>query len=82
MGNTARVLDWVRGFSQKSESVSLAKSVPLTERLHAVLRADVQNPFNFVRWSNPNTNITNSLFGKVTAAAAGRSIQLGLALEF
>jgi hypothetical protein len=82
LGNTARVLDWVRGFSQKSESVSLAKSVPLTERLHAVLRADVQNPFNFVRWSNPNTNITNSLFGKVTAAAAGRSIQLGLALEF
>jgi hypothetical protein len=82
LGNTGRVLDWVRGFSQKSESVSLVKSVPLKERLHAVLRADVQNPFNFVRWSNPNTNITNSLFGKVTAATAGRSIQLGLALEF
>jgi hypothetical protein len=47
-----------------------------------VLRADVQNPFNLVRWSNPSTNITNSLFGKVTAPAAGRSIQLGLALEF
>ena len=82
LGNTARVLDWVRGFSQKSESVSLAKSVPLNERLRAVLRADAQNPFNFVRWNNPNTNTGTSLFGKVTGAAAGRSIQLGLALEF
>jgi hypothetical protein len=82
LGNTARVLDWVRGLSQKSESVSIARQVPLKERLHAVLRADVQNPFNFVRWSNPNTNITSSLFGRVTAAAGGRSIQLGLALEF
>ncbi len=82
MGNTARVLDWVRAFSQKSESVSLAKSVSLNERLRAVLRADAQNPFNFVRWNNPNTNVTTSLFGKVTGAAAGRSVQLGLALEF
>ena len=82
LGNTARVLDWVRGFSQKSESVSLAKSVPLNERLRGVLRADAQNPFNFVRWNNPNTDTGSSLFGKVTGAAAGRSIQLGLALEF
>jgi hypothetical protein len=82
LGNTARVLDWVRGFSQKSESVSLAKEIPLKERLRSVLRADVQNPFNFVRWSNPNTNITSSQFGRVTAAAAGRTVQLGLALEF
>jgi hypothetical protein len=82
LGNTARVLDWVRGFSQKSESVSLSKGFPLKERLRALLRADVQNPFNFVRWSNPNTNITSSLFGRVTAAAPGRAVQLGLALEF
>ena len=82
LGNTARVLDWVRGFSQKSESVSISKTVPVKERVRAVLRADVQNPFNFVRWSNPNTNITSSLFGKVTSAAAGRSVQLGVWLEF
>ncbi len=82
LGNTARVLDWLRGFSQKSESVSLAKTLAIKERLHAILRVDALNPFNFVRWTNPNTNITNSLFGKVTAAAPGRSVQLGLALEF
>ena len=82
LGNTARVLDWVRGFPQKSESLSLAKSIRITERLHSTLRADVQNPFNFVRWNNPNTNITSSLFGKVSSAAPGRSIQLYAGFAF
>jgi hypothetical protein len=82
LGNTARVLDWVRGFSQKSESVSIAKSLSIREGLDAVLRVDVQNPFNFVHWNNPNTNITSSLFGKVTSAAPGRSVQASVALEF
>lgn len=82
LGNTARVLDWVRGFGQRSEAVSLVKTLLLRERLRALLRADVQNPFNFVRWNNPSTNITTSLFGRVTGAAAGRSVQTGLALEF
>ncbi len=82
LGNTARVLDWVRGFSQKSEAISIARSIPVHEHVRATVRADAQNPFNFVRWSNPNTNVTNSLFGKVTSAAAGRAVQLSLMLEF
>ena len=47
-----------------------------------MVRADATNPFNFVRWSNPNTNITSSNFGKVTGAAGGRSIQLNATVEF
>jgi hypothetical protein len=82
LGNTGRVLDWLRGFSGKSESISLAKRVPIKERIHAILRADVQNPFNFVRWSNPNTNITSSTFGKVTGASGGRTMQLNATVEF
>ncbi len=82
LGNTARALDWLRGFSGKSESLSLAKRIPITERVRAVFRADALNPFNFVRWSNPNTTITSSTFGKVTGAAAGRTIQLNATLEF
>lgn len=82
LGNTARVLDWVRGFTAKSESVSLAKRIPITEYLRGVLRADISNPFNFVRWNNPNTNITSSNFGKVTGANAGRTIQLNATVEF
>jgi hypothetical protein len=82
LGNTARLLDWVRGFSGKSESLSLAKRIPIKERLKAVVRADATNPFNFVRWSNPTTSITSSNFGKVTGAAGGRSIQLNATVEF
>ena len=82
LGNTARVLAWVRGFSGKSESLSLAKRIPIKERLKAVVRADATNPLNFVRWSNPTTSITSSNFGKVTGAAGGRTIQLNATVEF
>ncbi len=82
LGNTARVLDWVRGFSGKSESLSLSKRIPIKERFRAVVRADATNPFNLVRWNNPTTNITSSNFGKVTGAASGRTIQLNATVEF
>ena len=55
LGNTGRVLAWVRGPLVQSESLSLQKSFTIVERLRTVLRADATNPFNFVRWSNPNT---------------------------
>ena len=32
LGNTARALDWLRGFSGKSESMSLAKRIPINEQ--------------------------------------------------
>ena len=81
-GNTARVLDWMRGFTQKSESISVAKRIAITEKVRAVVRADAQNPFNFVRWNNPNTNITSADYGRVTGAAGGRTLQLNATLEF
>lgn len=82
LGNTARALDWVRGFTQKSEAISVAKRIAITEKIRAVIRADAQNPFNFVRWNNPNTNITSADFGRVTGAAAGRALQLNATVEF
>ena len=54
-GNTAPTLDWVRGFTQKAESISLGKAFPIKEKIHAQFRMDVNNPFNFVRWGDPNT---------------------------
>jgi hypothetical protein len=81
-GNTAPTLDWVRGFVQKAESVSLGKSFPIKERLHGQLRVDVNNPFNFVRRGNPNTSITSADYGRVTGSAEGRKIQLYLTVEF
>jgi hypothetical protein len=81
-GNTAPTLDWVRGFTQKAESVSMGKTFPIKERLQAEFRMDVNNPFNFVRWNNPNTSITSANYGQVTSAADGRKVQLYLTVEF
>lgn len=81
-GNTAPTLDWVRGWTVKAESFSIGKAIPIKERLRAQFRADINNPFNFVRWSNPNTSITSADYGKVTGAAQGRQMQLYLAVEF
>ncbi len=82
LGNTARVLDWARGWTSRSESMSLRKRIPIGERARLVTRADADNPFNFVRWSNPNTTRGDANFGKVTNASAGRRIQLNMSLEW
>ncbi len=82
LGNTGRVLNWVRGPMIESESLSLQKQIAVAERVKAVLRADATNPFNFVRWSNPNVSITDSNYGVITATPAGRVIQLSLSVTF
>ena len=42
----------------------------------------LHEPVQFVRWSNPNTNITSAAFGTVTGTAAGRTAQLNATLKF
>ena len=81
-GNTAPTLDWVRGWTQKAESLSVGKAFPIKEKVRAQLRIDVNNPFNFVRWGNANSNIASADYGKVTGSAEGRRIQLYLAVQF
>jgi hypothetical protein len=81
-GNTGRVLNWVRGPQLNSEALSLQKNIAITERISSVLRADATNPFNIVRWSNPNTSITNASYGVISGSQAARIIQLSLSLQF
>ena len=52
------------------------------DRLHAQFRMDVNNPFNAVRWGDPNTSITSASYGAVTSVADPRKIQLSLAVKF
>ena len=82
LGNTARYLDWARGWTQKSEALSVGKKTQLNEGTLLEISADFTNPFNFVRWSNPNTNITSAAFGTVTGTAPGRTAQLNATLKF
>jgi hypothetical protein len=81
-GNTGRVLNWVRGPGVASEALSIERKISLTERFDTTLRMDAINPFNFVRWTNPNTNITDANFGSINAARPGRVVQISLKVSF
>jgi hypothetical protein len=82
-GNLAPVLDYLRGFSSKAESIQIGKNTNITERVKLELMLDLQNPFNFHRFSNPATAINDSLnFGRVTAAGDGRTPQISGKITF
>jgi hypothetical protein len=84
-GNLAPTLSWLRGFTQKYESISLSKTTPLSEKAHLELSLDAINPFNFHRWGTPNTSITSSNFGQVTSTSAvggSRTLQINATMKF
>lgn len=81
-GNTARTLDWLRGWRLSSEAASINKTFRFHDRGSLKLGADFNNPFNFVRWSNPITNVNASNFGMVSAVNPGRQVQLSVQVLF
>ncbi len=82
LGNTGGPLDDVRGFAQKSEALSLARTFTIGR--HSLdFGIDALNPFNFVRWNDPNTNISSGAqFGSVTGTQGARTIQLNATYRF
>jgi hypothetical protein len=82
LGNTARVLDYARGPTQKNESMSLGKRSYITEKISIMMRLESQNPFNFHRWGDPVTNLSDANFGRIITAMPGRTVQLYLGMEF
>jgi carboxypeptidase family protein len=83
LGNTGGPLEYVRGFTQKFESVSFSKTAPLGGNRRLVVGIDFTNPFNFVRWNDPNTNISaGAQFGSVTGTQAARTGQLNVTFTF
>jgi hypothetical protein len=82
LGNAVGPLDYVRGFTQKSEALSLARTFNIgNHRLDVGI--DALNPFNFVRWNDPNTNISSGAqFGSVSGTQGARTLQLNFAYKF
>jgi hypothetical protein len=66
----------------KSESLSVSKSIAITERVKTRLGADFVNPFNIVRWGNPSTMVGIPTFGQITTTQGSRKIQINMALDF
>jgi hypothetical protein len=81
----------LEGPSTTTFSMSVGKSVRITETVSARYEAQFANLFNFNNWGLPNMNVANaSSFGQITSAQDGtpgsqagpRSIQMVLRLQF
>jgi hypothetical protein len=89
LGNMQEYNSWVRGFGQGSEALEFAKTMPIRERLQFDLSADLVNPFNIVRWTDPSTLIIPNVpanynpFGQVTSTqGSARAIQINGKIRF
>jgi hypothetical protein len=82
LGNLPRTMDWMRSWPLEAEAASVNKTIKFHERGSVKIGADFNNPFNFVRWASPVTNVAAANFGAVTSSAAGRQIQLVLQILF
>ncbi len=80
-GNETRFNPKLRAFPNFNENISLAKSFPFTESKRLDFRAEAFNLFNRTRFSNPDLNLNDTAFGKVTSQANNpRQMQVALKL--
>jgi hypothetical protein len=63
-------------------NLSLTKFFNIRENVKLRIRADFINAFNHANFQGPETNLSNSGFGTISAAYPPRNIQLGLKLQF
>jgi hypothetical protein len=74
-----------RGPGYLNTDLSLVKriAVPAMGRNTSVqLRIEAYNVFNTINLNNPVSNLSSSVFGRVTSARPSREIQLGARLTF
>ncbi len=81
-GNAGRNI--LRGPGYVDMDVSLMKDfrIPVNEKTKLEFKADAFNVFNHPNFASIDSSSDNSLFGAVTSAHDGRSLQLGLQLFF
>jgi hypothetical protein len=73
----------VRGPDQFFAGGALMKNFPFRDGFRFQLRADASNIVNHPNWSNPNVNLSSSLFGLIqTKSGGGRVVQLQAKLYF
>jgi len=61
---------------------SAIKTIPIHESMNLQFRAEFFNIFNNVNFVLPNNDISSPNFGQITAAQAGRVVQLALKFSF
>jgi hypothetical protein len=80
-GNAGRNI--LRGPRQRNADISIDKLIPINERVHAELRGEFFNIFNFVNFSSPAGNLNSSTVGVISATEGNpRVIQLAAKVVF
>jgi len=74
----------LRGPSESRFDLALTKIFPIHESVNLTFRAEAFKVFNNPIFSNPQSNISNSTFGRITSTidSTGRILQLALKLNF
>jgi hypothetical protein len=74
----------VRGPSESRFDLALTKIFPIHEAVNLTFRAEAFKVFNNPIFSNPQSNISNATFGRITSTidSTGRILQLALKLNF
>jgi len=79
-GNLPRMAFDGPGFNMWS--ISVAKTRVITGSHRITVRADIRNLFNHANFDTPNVQADSPLFGQVTSAAPGRTIQFSVRYAF
>jgi hypothetical protein len=82
IGNSTRYNPKLRLFNNLTENMSLAKTIPIRDKMRFEFRAEAFNVFNRVRFGTGNTQLQSQSFGVLTGAASQintpRNLQLAL----
>jgi hypothetical protein len=83
-GNTPRSLVYkLHNPPDYNQNLSLRREFPIHESWRFAIQMDTFNTFNWVNWGNPNTNITNANFGRITSQGnSPRVVQFNARLTF
>ncbi len=68
----------ISGPALSNTDMAALKDFAIRESWKLQLRGEFFNALNQVNFSNPNQTVSSSSFGRITAAASGRVIQLAL----
>ena len=73
---------WIEGPALVNFDVNLIKRVRITESKEFELRVDALNILNDPQFANPNVNINNTSFGRITTARGNRRFVINARLNF
>ncbi len=82
LGTSAPRYTQARSFGTMNEDVGLSKNFRVAEKYRVQLRAEFLNALNRQTLGGITTDVTNSLFGQVTAVSGNRTMQVGARLDF